>query len=115
MVETFELALHIILFVFAGLTPALMYFAYKKFSTGEFKRIVKYYLIAFFFSALRWIGGSLVRLDLPFTVTLLYNILWTLAGVLAACFAVYASKLLLDFSRVYGFASPKKAKGKKAS
>jgi len=52
---------------------------------------------------LRWIGGSMARLDLPITNYLTFNIIWTLAGVLAAGFGLYASKLLLDFSSAYGF------------
>ena len=106
MVETFELALHGTLFIFAAITPILMYYAYTKFSKGDFKTIIKYYLIAFFFSAFRWAGGSMARLDMPITESLYFNILWTASGILAAVFGLYASKLLLDFSKIFGFAKP---------
>jgi len=98
-----ETLLHIILFTVAAITIVLMGVAYSKFSKGELKGIVGYYFLAFIFAALRWVGGSLSRLDYQFTNTLTFNILWLLAGILSAAFGLYASKLLLDFSRIFVF------------
>ena len=98
-----EILLHITLFIVAALTIILMGFAYSRFSRGEFKKIIFYYFLAFIFSALRWSGGSFARLDYQFVSTLTFNILWLLAGILSAVFGLYASKLLLDFSRIFAF------------
>lgn len=98
-----ELLLHIILFIVAGITIILMWIAYSRFSKGELKKIIFYYFLAFIFAALRWVGGSIARLDLPIASLLIFNILWLLAGILSAVFGLYASKLLLDFSRIFVF------------
>lgn len=108
MISTIEYGFHIILFAIAALTIILMGLAYTKFSGGKFKNIIMYYAIAFFFSALRWVGGSMVRLGLPITNNLSFNIIWLFAGILSACFGLYATKLLLDLSKNIGFYGKKK-------
>ncbi len=98
-----ELFLHGVLFFCSILTVILIFISYLKFSFGELKRVLFFYVMAFTFSAMRWVGGSLARIRFGFTEYLWYNIIWTISGVLAAAFGIYASILLLKFSKTYGF------------
>jgi len=98
MVSSFELILHLLLLGFAVATPGLIFLAYLNFKKSELKNIVGYYCIAFFFSALRWAGGSLSRLNFEFTHSSIYVLLWTLTGIFAAVFGLYACKKLLEFA-----------------
>lgn len=95
---------HGILILAAIATVILMFIAYIRFSEDNniqrrFKKIIFNYMIAFFFSAARWAGGTYARIGYDFTNTLTFNVVWTLTGICAAFFGLYASKLLLDFSR----------------
>ncbi|MEK6886621.1 MAG: hypothetical protein AABW88_02195 [Nanoarchaeota archaeon] len=98
MVSNTELILHIIIFVVAILTPFVIYLSYSKLPSGDLKRIVKILLISYIFSSLRWMGGSLARLDVSITNSLLFNFVWTLTGIVAAITALCATKLLLNLS-----------------
>lgn len=93
-----ELLFHILLFAVAIITPVILYSSYRKFS-GEFRTAMGFLTLAFVFSALRWIGGSLARLHLPMTDLLWFNFAWLTVGILAAVFALYTANLLFDLSR----------------
>lgn len=109
-----EFLLHGIVFAFGAVVPVLMYIAYTRFLAGPLKKIIKYYAIAMSFAALHAILGSMLSLDVPGTETMFFDVSWTLVGVFAALFGLYATKLLLDFGRVFGFAGkPAARKGKK--
>lgn len=107
-----EWGLHALLFSFAIVALTIMYVSYRKISKGELRRIVGCYWFAFFFSALRWFGGSLARIQYDFTNTLLFNIFWAGAGVISGIFGIYGAYLLLKFSRVYGFVKGKSVQEK---
>ena len=98
VVSDTELLFHVLLFAVAIMTPIILYSSYRKF-TGEFKTAMGFLTLAFVFSALRWTGGSLARLQLPVTNSLWFNFLWLATGILAAVFALYTANLLFDLSR----------------
>ena len=98
MVSSAELMLHIIIIVVAIITPFVIYCSYCKLPSGNLKKIVKILFISNIFSSLRWIGGSLARLDVNITNSFLFNFLWTITGIVAAITILYAAKLLLNMS-----------------
>lgn len=108
-----EVFLHGIVFAFGIIVPVLMYVAYARFRGGPLKRVIKYYAIALSFSSIRAMMGSMLSLDIEGTETVLFDVSWTLMGAFAALFGLYATKLLLDFGRVFGFSGkPAAGQGK---
>ena len=97
-IESIELTFHFFLFFVAVITPVIMLFSYSKFKPGPLKTVIGFFTLAYFFGALRWIGGSMARIHVPMTETLMFNFLWTLAGILAAVFGLYAANLLFAYS-----------------
>jgi hypothetical protein len=99
-----DLVFHILLFIVAVVTPVIMCMAYARFSRGqlqrkELKTVVGYFALAYFFYALRWIGGSFLDLGFTFTDAPAFLFLWTLSGVLSAVFGLYAANMLYWYSR----------------
>ncbi|RJQ18944.1 hypothetical protein C4580_06040 [Candidatus Woesearchaeota archaeon] len=113
-VTSLELSFHILLFGVAVATPLILYFAYLRFARGQLRTIVGFLTLSFVFGALRWIGGSLARLDLPVTNQLWFNFAWTVSGVLAAVFALYAANALFTYSKTCDLCLHGKPKGKRA-
>ncbi len=106
-ISLIEWVLHALLFLFVIIMLVMIFIAYRKISKGEIKRIMLFYWFAFFFSAIRWIGGTLARINFDFVSTLGFNIFWTSAGIISGLFGIYGSYLLLKFSRIYGFPKSK--------
>jgi hypothetical protein len=98
-----ELSFHGILFVVALLTPVIMFITASKFSDTDFRQICLFFAFAFLFGAMRWAGGSMARLQLPITESLLFNFLWLSTGILSAFFGVYGAWRLYKVAQQIGF------------
>ena len=107
MLSFFDYMLHEIILIVSFITVVLLivfHYLYPDYNPKQ-KSLIKiffYYMLSFLFAAFRWAGGSLSHIREKFTDGLIYNILWTLVGIAAAVFGLYASKLLLDFSKLNG-------------
>lgn len=91
---TAELSFHILFFIVALVTPAVMFAAYRMFRPGEFRTVVGYLSLTYMFAALAWILGTLAKLGIPLTRSPLFIAAWAVLGVAAVVFAVYAAHLM---------------------
>lgn len=107
MLSFFDYMLHEVILIISFITVVFLivfHYLYPDYNSKQkaLKKIFFYYMLSFLFAAFRWAGGSLSHIRERFTDGLMYNLIWTLAGIAAAGFGLYASKLLLDFSKLNG-------------
>ena len=107
-VSIVELLLHLINVIFAVIALVGSIYVWTRILYKPFKRILGVYALSIFFMALRSICGSLARLDVRYTDTIIYNFFWALFGALAFSFSIYGSWLLLKWLKKYSFGGVKK-------
>ncbi|MBI5355689.1 MAG: hypothetical protein HZB68_04510 [Candidatus Aenigmarchaeota archaeon] len=96
---TAELSLDILFFLVTIALPVLMYIAHRRLPAGQLRTIVGFFTLAYSFAAMNWAGGTLTRLRVPVTDSLVFIAVWILTGVASAVFAVYAANLLIAWTR----------------
>lgn len=96
---------HIIIFAIAIITPIIMFVTITQLGKGSrFRKIVLTLAISFLFGGMRWSGGSISHMQIPFFINSIWFIpVWTLSGILAAGFGLYAAFLLYQYSKIVGF------------
>ena len=115
--DLFVLAMHSVIFAIAVITPVALLVACLRFDKGSWLRKVTLALaVSFVFGGMRWVGGSIASLQIAFFIHNPFFVpIWTLTGVLAAVFGLYAAKLLLDYSKMFGFGEWRAATAKSVS
>lgn len=106
------MTMHLIVFVFAAATPLALFATYFQLGEGSrLRKIILMLVVSFTFGGIRWSGGSIAAMQVSFIVeNPIFVPLWTFSGILAAGFGLYAAKLLLDFSKEFGFKSSKRSR-----
>lgn len=97
--------MHAIIFLLSVVTPLLVFVTYSRFSRKSgLRRIALMLMVSFIFGGIRWSGGSIEAMQIDYFVdNPLFMPIWTLSGVLAAAFGVYAALLLYRYSKMFGF------------
>lgn len=97
--------MHAIIFFLSVVTPIVIFVTYSRFGRKSgLRRIALMLMLSFVFGGLRWSGGSIEAMQIGYFIgNPLFMPIWTLSGVLAAAFGVYAALLLYEYSKMFGF------------
>ncbi len=111
-VDAFEFWLHVVTLILSMAVVAFSLMTYlrirEKLFEGAFKSMVMMFTIALLLSAFRWVGGTLARLYPSLLGSDVGIILFIIAGVGAAIFALAGLLKMNEFIQYNIFTRPKK-------